>query len=120
MNKRALIKLISGRLREKGCHTIQAEGDADLDRVKAAVAKSAYKSTSLIGEDTDLLVLLLYHAPANDCKHLYLRSDKGTTNVYNITVLKRLLGDDVCSDLLFMHYQDAMPLREYSEWERNL
>ena len=40
MNKHALIKLISGRLREKGCHTIQAEGDADLDIVKAAVAMS--------------------------------------------------------------------------------
>ena len=50
MNKYALIKLISGRLREKGCHTIQAEGDADLDIVKAAVAMSAYKSTTLIGE----------------------------------------------------------------------
>ena len=75
MNKHALIKLISGHLREKGSHTIQAEGDADLDIVKEAVAMSAYKSTTLIGEDTDLLVLLLYHAPANDCKHLYFRSD---------------------------------------------
>ena len=102
MNKHALIKLISGRLREMGCHTIQAEGDADLDIVKAAVAMSAYKSTTLIGEDTDLLVLLLYHAPANDCKHLYFRSGKGTPK-YNITVLKRLPGDDVCSDLLFIH-----------------
>ena len=63
---------------------------------------SEYKSATLIGEDTDLLVLLLYHAPANDCKHLYFRSGKGTPNVYNITVLKRLPGDDVCSDLLFI------------------
>ena len=103
MNKHALIKLISGRLREKGCHTIQAEGDADLDIVKAAFAMSEHISVTLIGEDTDLLVLLLYHAPANDCKHLYFRSDKGTPNVYNITVLKRLLRDNVCSDLLFIH-----------------
>ena len=64
---------------------------------------SAYRSTTLIGEDTDLLVLLLYHAPANECKHLCFRSDKGTQHVYNITVLKRLLGDDVCSDLSFIH-----------------
>ena len=92
MNKHALIKLISGRLREKGCHTIQAEGDADLDIVKAAIAMSAYKSTTLIGEDTDLLVLLLYHVPANNCKRLYFQSDKGTPNVDDITVLKRLLG----------------------------
>ena len=59
--------------------------------------------THIIGEDTDQLVLLLYHAPANDCKHLHFRSDKGTPNEYNITVLKRLLCDDACSDLLFIH-----------------
>ena len=71
-------------MREKGCHTIQAEGYADVDVVKAAVAMSAYKSTTLIGEDTDMLVLLLYQAAANDCKDLYFRSDKGKPNVYNM------------------------------------
>src|SRR6218665_737893 len=72
--------------------------------VKAAVEMSSHKSTTLIGEDTDLLVLLLYHA-ASDCKDLYFRSDKDKVKpyVYNIKVLKKLLGDDVCSDLLFAH-----------------
>ncbi len=66
---------------------------------------SSYKSTTLIGEDTDLLVLLLYLA-AKDCKDLYFRSDKHKEkriNVYNIKVLKQLLGDGVCSDILFAH-----------------
>ena len=84
-------------------HTIQAEEDADFDIVKAAVAMSAHISTTVIGEDTDMLVLLLYHAPANDCRDLYFRSEKGKPNVYNITVLKRLLGDDDYSDMLFIH-----------------
>src|SRR5688572_10313508 len=65
---------------------------------------SSYKSTTLIGEDTDQLVLLLHQA-ASDCKDLYFRSDKDKVKsymyVYNIKVLKQLLGDDVCSDLLF-------------------
>ena len=72
-------------------HTIQAEEDADFEIVKAAVAMSAHISTTLIGEDTDLLVLLLYHAATNDCRDLYFRSDKGKPNVYNITVMKRLV-----------------------------
>ena len=64
---------------------------------------SSYRYTTLIGEDTDLLVLLLYHA-TTDCKNLYLRSDKGgKPNVYNIKVLKCVLGDDVCLDILFAH-----------------
>ena len=37
---------------------IQAEGDADVEITKAAVTKSAFKSTTLVGEDTDLLLLL--------------------------------------------------------------
>ena len=96
MNKHAVIYLISERLWQKGCHIIQAEGDADLDIVKASGAMTSDNSTTLIGEDTDLLVLLLYHATMKDCRDLYFRSDKGKPNVYNIKVLKRLLGDDVC------------------------
>ena len=87
MQKHALIQLIPGRLEEKGCHTIQAEGDAYLDIVKAAVTMSAYKSTTVIGEDSDLLVLLLYHAATNECEDIYFWSDKGKPNVYSITAL---------------------------------
>jgi hypothetical protein len=103
-NKQALINLISDSLRKKGCHVVHAEGDADVDIVKATVEVSASKSTTLIGEDTDLLVLLLYHT-TKDCKDLYFRSDKGKAkkNVYNIKVLKQLLGDNVCCDLLFSY-----------------
>ena len=51
-----------------------------------------------------LPVLLLYFG-AKDCKDLYIRSDKykEKQNVYNFKVLKQLLGDDVCSDMLFAH-----------------
>ena len=72
---------------------IQAEGDADVDIVKAAVAVASFKST-LIGEHTDLLVLLLRYAE-KDCKDLYFRSDKDKPYVYGIKVLKRLLSDDI-------------------------
>jgi len=101
-NKKSLIDMISACLKQKGCHVVQAEGDADVDIVKAAVTMSTFKSTTLIGEDTDLLILLLYHGKM-DSKELYFRSDKGKPNVYNIKVLKQLLGDDVCTDLLFAH-----------------
>src|SRR6218665_2084657 len=103
-NKQVIINFIAERLQQTGCHVIHAESEADVHTVKAAVAISSHKSTTLIGEDTYLLVLLLYYA-ASDCKDLYFRSDKDKVKpfVYNIKVLKRLLGDDVCSDLLFAH-----------------
>ena len=73
-NKQRLINLISEKLREKGCFVINAEGDADYHLVQAAIAASRSHITTLIGEDTDLLVLLLYHATL-DGKTLYFRSD---------------------------------------------
>ena len=55
------------------------------------------KSTTLIGEDTDLLVLLLFKA-------LYFRSDTSKdTKVYDINVLSNVLGSDVSKHLLFAH-----------------
>ncbi|KAG1664200.1 Cubilin [Nymphon striatum] len=60
-NKQGLINMISDRLREKGCKVMNAEGDADYNIVQAAIAFSEYKTTTLIGEDTDLLILLLHH-----------------------------------------------------------
>ena len=55
--------------------------------VKAAVKKSLQHTTTLIGEDTDLLVLLLYYAQDVN-KGLYFRSDKskshGNFTVYDI------------------------------------
>ena len=61
-------------------------------------------STTLIGEDTDLLVLLLHYADV-DSRELYFRSDNATKalKVYNIKQLKADLGKDLCSKLLFLH-----------------
>ncbi|KAI3379074.1 hypothetical protein SNEBB_002215 [Seison nebaliae] len=102
-NKEAIIQLITERLRQRDCIVIQAEGDADVEIAKAAATMSSFKSTTLVGEDTDLLVLLLHHASPSSCTELYFRSDKGKSNVYNIKVLKQILGETVCNDLLFLH-----------------
>ena len=90
-------------MQQKGCDVIQAKGDADVDIAKAAINISALRPTTLIGEDTDLLVLLLFHADVSKCTELYFLSDKVKSHVYNIKVLKQVLGKAVCNDLLFLH-----------------
>ena len=57
-----MIRLISDKLRQNGCTVVQASGDADVDIVEGAVSSCMTKLTTLIGEDTDLLVLLLFKA----------------------------------------------------------
>ena len=104
-NKEGLISLISAQLRNRGCNVIQAPGDADVDIVKTAVDSSHRHSTTLIGEDTDLLILLLHYADTDpDIKDLYFRSDKtDATKVHDINRLKAIIGPDICSQLLFIH-----------------
>ncbi len=102
-NKQGLINLMTEDLEKKGCTVINASGDADVDIVKAAVKASEHQPTTLIGEDTDLLILLLYYAGTNN-RGLYFRSDKSkATKVYNISEMKQVLGSDLCSQLLFIH-----------------
>lgn len=58
-NKANVIALISTALTKRGCHVIHSPGDADVDIVKATVEQSCHLTTTLVGEDTDLLILLL-------------------------------------------------------------
>ena len=51
-----------------------------------------------------MLVLLLHYASPNDGTMLYFRSDKGNpTVVYDIKVIKQILGSEICQSLLFFH-----------------
>ena len=50
---------MADELQAEGCHVVHTKGDVDVDIVRAAVLAAESKPTSLIGEDTDLLVLLL-------------------------------------------------------------
>lgn len=100
-NKQGLINLISEELMKQDCSVINAPGDADVYIAKAAVESAHQRSTTLIGEDTDLLVLLLHYAN-EDSRELYFRSDKAA-KMYDIKKIKSVLGKEVCSQLLFLH-----------------
>ena len=73
-NKQRIITLISEALTKIGCTVQHADGDADFDIVHSEVSSSQIRTTITIGEDTDLLILLLHHAESNGFK-LYFRSD---------------------------------------------
>ncbi|CAC5426498.1 unnamed protein product [Mytilus coruscus] len=60
-NKQNFINLLSGKMVEKGIETKHADADADVLIALTAIESSKTKPTVLLGEDTDLLVLLLYH-----------------------------------------------------------
>lgn len=60
-NKQKFSMMLSSHLKTIGCTTHHAETHADLLIAKTTVLSSRQKDTILIGEDTDLLVLLCYY-----------------------------------------------------------
>ena len=104
-NKQHLINLISDKRQSVGCMVIQAAGNAYVDIAKTAVNTACVHSTTLVGEDTGLLILLLRYYMA-DGQPVYCRSDKqsrGIPEVYNINAMKCCLGSEMCSQTLFLH-----------------
>ena len=60
-NKQGFINMLGSKLEIAGYTILYANGDADTMIVKAAVECSLQINTIVVGDDTDLLVLLCYH-----------------------------------------------------------
>ena len=100
------------------CHSVTR--DADVDIVKATVERTRHCTTTLVGEDTDLLILLLHYS-RTDNEIIYFRSDANKQSkehrVNNINLLKETLGDDVCS--LCMPTQAVIQLQGFTASEKS-
>ena len=85
--------------RKDRAKTLGLPGDAEVDIVKTLEYSSHQHGTTLIGEGTDLLILLLHYADTDpDIKDFYFRSDKTcATKVYDMNRLKAIIRPDICS-----------------------
>ena len=99
VNKQRFITKLSAALQELGTVTHHAEGDADCLIVRVTLEKAKETSTVLIGQDTDLLVLLICHARSDSCKVFF---DTGK-RIWDIHAAQRTLGPDICQNILFCH-----------------
>jgi 5'-3' exonuclease len=99
--------LIGRKLSVLNCKVIYADEDADVDIAKVGVSESLKKNTTVIGEDTDLLVLLLYYSTTDTRYNLYFRSDitrrRRENLTHDIIKYRKTLGHEFCSNLLFVH-----------------
>ena len=97
---------LSKALQNVGCITHHANGDTDLIIVKTAAESARTSTTVLVGDDTDLLVLLCYHASEGGYD-LYFRPEPKANargaRVWHMKKVKELLGKEVWRNLLFLH-----------------
>ena len=88
-NKQRFISMLSEELQKANCETHHASGDADLLIVQKAVQCATTNNTVLIGDDTDLLVLLCYHASLDSHDLFFCSETKKSikkTCIWNINV----------------------------------
>ena len=105
-NKQHFLSMLSKALQNVGCITHHANGDADLLIVKTAVESARMSTTVLVGDDTDLPVLLCCHA-SEDGYDLYFRPEPKANargaRVWHMKKVKEQLGKEVCRNLLYLH-----------------
>lgn len=106
-NKNKFIIMLGEYLKRDGCTVVHAEGDADVLIARTAVNSNARAPTTVIGEDTDLLVLLCFHCNTESPFPLVFYSDKKTAakklRIWDIRWVCKSLGSEVCSLLPFLH-----------------
>ena len=77
-NKERLIALISSELKNEGCYPIICDGDADFVTVKTGISLASKSTVTIIGEDTDLLALLLQKNRTSSYTFVVLKHPKRT------------------------------------------
>ena len=74
-NKQKLINKLREKFSENGTQMLQAGCDADLWIVKTALDSAIKYITVLVGEGTNLLILLCYYA-SSDANAIYLKPEQ--------------------------------------------
>ena len=105
-NKQNFIDMLSHYLQLAECLTEHAEEDADLLIAQTAVQSAATTNTVLVADDTDLVILLCYHADPDGFDLFMQFSTRGTTKknrICDINVTQSELDADICNNILFIH-----------------
>lgn len=108
-NKQNFIHFLCKRLEASNIETSKADGDADTLIAQTGVERAKLGVTHVIGEDTDILVLLCHYVQPG-MHDLIFRSDKlkrpDKTNKptsWDIKRLRQRLGDQLSHVLPFIH-----------------
>ena len=107
-NKQRFLVILGEKLAESGCHISHAESDADHLIVLTTIEHAKTVATVLVGDDTYLLILLCHHTPDQGTYNIYMKPESRTTTkkaprCWDIKLLRRTLGLNICANILFAH-----------------
>ena len=97
--------MLSRYLQQANCQVYHLTADADLLIVNKAVESSRTMDTVLVGDDTDLLILLCHHAEL-DAFDLFFqpepRANSTKRRSWNLKSAKEKLRQEICRHILFI------------------
>ena len=119
-NKQRFIRMLGQSLEHVGCETRHAKCDADVLIVETTVQSATSCETTLVGDDTDLLVLLCFHVEQDSSNQ---RSGPEQRRAHDVGTSKMCKE---CWDVQFaticcllMPYSAVIQLLGYSAWEND-
>ena len=122
-NKQCFINMLSRYLQKVGCQTHHSQADADLLIVQTAVESARRANTVLVGDDTDLLILLCYYTEMNAAELFFQpepRANSTKQRVWNMKVLKERSWVKTCGTTFSSSLQsfDVILLLAFTGLER--
>jgi hypothetical protein len=104
VNKSQFITLLSHCLEAVGHRVWQAANDADTDIVRAALEMaSSRRLTAVVADDTDILVLLVYHLKPEMADIFMVETKKGRSTYVSIRAVQTSIGRPSIQQLLVIH-----------------
>ena len=100
--KQAFLLMLGDAISKSGINVKHANGDADIDIIARALNISKEHQTTVIGEDNDLLIIILHHFDSIIHKPVFLYSNISKTS-YDIKQSKLLLGNKLSELALVLH-----------------
>ena len=105
LNKQKFVHMLGAELEKYNCQVFHDTADADYTIAIKAAESAESIDTVLVGNDTDLLVLLLHHANHESKEIFFMPESRKNSKlrVWNIKEAKEKLGTYICKNILFLH-----------------
>ena len=101
-NKQNFIDLLCETFKANGIDCVNAPADADVMIAKKGIEYARETVTYVIGEDTDVLVLLCHYAERR-MNDLYFKSSKEGEKCWHINSVAEALSESICRVLPVVH-----------------
>ena len=104
-NKQRFIALLGAKVSKNNCTVYHTKLDAEFLIVQKAVETAEYSNTVVVGDDTDLLVVLIHHTKLIHNEICFIPEPKMNSKcgIWNVKQVKTELGSFVFQHILFLH-----------------